>query len=125
MPAQEIWINKIEIASETSNRIYTVSQHRVKRHWACSCPGYRTHRKCKHLESLGLPGKETAFEMPKKGFMDGYRTSTDGRRGNPADWRQAAAAAFPNQEERLPEPIPEPAEPIVVTRRIRSVKEVA
>jgi len=121
--AQDIWINKIEIGSETSDRIYTVSQHRVKRHWACSCPGYRTHRKCKHLESLGLPGKEVAFEMPKKGFMDGYRTSSDGRRGNPEDWRRAAAAAFPTQAE---EPaIPDRTEPIVVTRRIRSVTEVA
>ncbi len=50
------WINRTEIRSESSNRIYIVSQHATKRYWACSCPAWRTRRKCKHLTQLGLPG---------------------------------------------------------------------
>jgi hypothetical protein len=56
------WTNRIEIRSQTSNRLYTVSQHKTKRHWACSCPGWRTHRKCKHLRSMSLPAYEQPFE---------------------------------------------------------------
>jgi hypothetical protein len=63
LPDSDQWINRFEIRSETSNRVYIVSQNRVKRHWACSCPGYRTHRTCKHLASMSLPAYERAHEV--------------------------------------------------------------
>ena len=60
LPDSQIWTNRLEIKSESSNRLYIIAQNKTKRHWACSCPGYRTRRKCKHLATLGLP----AFEQP-------------------------------------------------------------
>src|SRR4051794_36301221 len=92
------WINSIEIRSETSDRLYVVSQHATKRHWGCSCPGWRAHRKCKHLERLGLPGGEKPFEIEKdhamkKRFLDGYRTYDDSAgHGGTAEWQKALAA---------------------------------
>jgi len=91
--ADNQWINRMEIRSETSNRVYVVSQHAEKRFWGCSCPGWRRHRRCKHLERLGLPSGEEAFEVEvqskKKGFLEGYRTYDDNTgRGSPAEWRR-------------------------------------
>jgi len=89
-----LWINRTEIRSETSDRVYIVSQHATKRHWGCSCPGWKAHRRCKHLEQLGLPGGETPFEVvkehaKKKGFLDGYRTydASEGR-GDATQWQK-------------------------------------
>lgn len=92
----EQWINKTEIKSESSNRIYVVSQHATKRHWACSCPAWRTKRACKHLVQLGLPNNEEPFEKAakKKGFMDVYEgktyDTTNGY-GTSESWRQEFA----------------------------------
>lgn len=62
LPDNGQWTNRFEIKSETSNRVYVISQNIKKRHWGCSCPAWRIHRKCKHLEALNLP----AFERPKE-----------------------------------------------------------
>ncbi len=56
------WQNRFQIHSETSNRVYVVAQHKQKRHWGCSCPAYRTRRRCKHLQEIGLPTNETPYE---------------------------------------------------------------
>ncbi len=91
------WDNRIEIRSETSNRVYVVAQHAERRHWACSCPGWRRHRRCKHLQRLGLPSGEEPFEVgadrgKSKGFLDGYPTYDDrAGRGTPAEWRKTFA----------------------------------
>jgi hypothetical protein len=106
MSAQEQWINRTEIQSETSNRVYIVSQHATKRFWGCSCPGWRTHRRCKHLEQLGLPGSEEPFEVEKdhakkKGFLDGYETYDDSvGRGNKDQWQQAFTQKMGLEEAR-------------------------
>lgn len=46
------WTNRFEIKSETSNRIYVISQNKKSKIWGCSCPGWITRRKCKHLFSI-------------------------------------------------------------------------
>ena len=61
------WINRFEIKSESSDRLYTVSQNTKQGHrWECSCPAWRTRRKCKHLETmmptLRLVGEKAAPE---------------------------------------------------------------
>lgn len=95
MSSHDQWMNRSEIRSETSNRIYVVSQHASKRFWGCSCPAWRTRRRCKHLEQLGLPGGEEPFEVaknhaPKNGFLDGYPTyDPSAGHGTRADWRKA------------------------------------
>lgn len=63
LPPQGQWENRFEIRSESSNRIYIVAQHKVHRHWGCSCPGWRSHRNCKHLGALGLPSGERPYEV--------------------------------------------------------------
>lgn len=63
LPDSDRWINRFNVHSATSNRVYVVSQHRENRHWGCSCPGWRTHRKCKHLTEIGLPVKEQPYEI--------------------------------------------------------------
>ena len=63
LPDTEQWQFRFTIESESSNRIYTISQHKKKKHWGCSCPGWKAHRKCKHLTALGLPGHEQPYEV--------------------------------------------------------------
>jgi len=63
LPANAQWENRFEIRSESSERVYIVAQNINKRHWGCSCPGYKIHRKCKHLQVLALPCKEQPYEV--------------------------------------------------------------
>ena len=63
LPDGPQWCNRFEIRSETSDRIYIVAQNIKKRHWACSCGGWKRYRHCKHLENLGLPGHEKPHEV--------------------------------------------------------------
>jgi hypothetical protein len=104
--AENTWINHIEIKSETSNRVYVVAQHAEKRSWGCSCPGWRRHRHCKHLERLGLPSGEEPFEVEedhakKKGFLEGYKTyDASAGHGNAAEWQQAFTAKMDLDEAR-------------------------
>jgi hypothetical protein len=58
----EQWQNRIEIKSESSSRVYIVAQKVTDGTWACSCPGWKAHRNCKHLKTMGLQG---AVPAPK------------------------------------------------------------
>ncbi len=62
LPDNRDWTNRFEIHSATSDRVYVVAQHKEKRHWGCSCPGWRRFRRCHHLEELGIPPNETPYE---------------------------------------------------------------
>ena len=63
LPDNKQWTNRFEVHSETSDRVYIIAQHRDKGHWGCSCPAWRTRRKCKHLKSLGLPELEVPHQV--------------------------------------------------------------
>jgi hypothetical protein len=63
LPDNGQWTNRFEIRSQSSNRIYVVAQNKAKRHFGCSCKGWIFHRKCKHLETLGLPAYERPVEI--------------------------------------------------------------
>lgn len=63
LPDNKQWQNRFQVESESSDRLYVISQHKEKRHWACSCPGWKRHPRCKHLEAIGVPGKEQPFEV--------------------------------------------------------------
>jgi hypothetical protein len=56
------WTNRFEIRSESSNRVYVVSQNKAGRHWGCSCMGWIRYRHCKHLAALGIPANMKPFE---------------------------------------------------------------
>jgi len=62
LPDNDQWQFRFEIRSETSDRVYIIAQNKKKRHWACSCPGYKAHRHCKHLAALGIPSYERPYE---------------------------------------------------------------
>lgn len=62
LPDNDQWQLRFEIRSESSNRVYIVSQHKNNKHWGCSCPGWIIHKTCKHLSALGIPGKLVPFE---------------------------------------------------------------
>jgi hypothetical protein len=104
--ANNQWINRVEIKSETSNRIYVVAQHVEKRSWGCSCPGWRRHRHCKHLQHLGLPSSEEPFEVEedhamKKGFLEGYKIyDASAGHGGAAEWQKAFAEKMGLEEAR-------------------------
>lgn len=61
LPDKKLWTNRFEIRSESSNRVYIIAQHIEKQHWGCSCPGWKIHRKCKHLAAIGL----APYEQPQ------------------------------------------------------------
>lgn len=67
LPDNNEWTNRFEIRSSSSNRVYTIAQHKTKKHWGCSCPGWRSHRKCKHLSAVGVPNHEVPFEAQLQG----------------------------------------------------------
>lgn len=67
LPDNDQWQNRFEIHSETSNRVYVIAQNKKRRHWGCSCPSYRTRRRCKHLEEIGLPTHERPYEAKLEG----------------------------------------------------------
>ncbi|MEI6578390.1 MAG: hypothetical protein WCN92_02870 [Eubacteriales bacterium] len=65
------WKNRFEIHSETSDRVYTIAQHKVYGHMGCSCMGWKRYRTCKHLTALGLPGHEEPVNLDP--FIDGNK----------------------------------------------------
>ncbi len=66
LPDNSQWEKRFEVKSETSDRVYIVAQNKQKRHWACSCPGWKRYRKCKHLQEIGLPINEQPHEIEIK-----------------------------------------------------------
>lgn len=63
LPDTDQWQYRFEVESESSNRVYIVSQNKNKKHWGCSCPGWKSKRRCKHLTALGIPGNEVPYEV--------------------------------------------------------------
>ena len=90
------YTNRIEIKSSSSKRIYIIAQHRSKRWWSCSCPGWISRRKCKHLKSMGLPPNQEPYEMNK--FTDGYKTYKDDKKGTPEDWAKELEGLRPPEK---------------------------
>ena len=62
LPDNPQWQNRFEIRSETSDRIYIIAQHKNNRYWGCSCPGWKSHRHCKHLRTIGIPADMVPYE---------------------------------------------------------------
>jgi len=52
LPDNDRYTNRLEIKSASSNRLYIVAQNKANGQWSCSCPGWITRRKCKHLTTL-------------------------------------------------------------------------
>lgn len=46
------WHNRFQVKSATSSRLYVIAQRDTDDTWGCSCPGWRHHRRCKHLTDV-------------------------------------------------------------------------
>ena len=66
LPDNSQWTNRFKIKSESSARLYTIAQNKNRRYWGCDCPGWISHRNCKHLRALGLPSHEKPYEATLK-----------------------------------------------------------
>ena len=66
LPDNDKWQFRMEIHSETSDRVYIIAQNKDKKHWACSCMGWKRYRHCKHLTAIGVPNYEKPFEVTVK-----------------------------------------------------------
>jgi len=68
LPDNSQYTNRLEIKSESSNRIYIVAQRISDKEWTCSCPGWirarngHLNRTCKHLKAI-QPLLEKAKEL--------------------------------------------------------------
>ncbi|WP_214226664.1 hypothetical protein [Pedobacter sp. B4-66] len=63
LPDTDQWQLRFSIESESSDRLYVIAQHKAKRHWGCSCPGWKRNRHCKHLKALGIPADMQPYEV--------------------------------------------------------------
>ena len=52
LPNTDQWINRFQIKSSSSSRLYVIAQRRSDNVWGCSCPGWINYRKCKHLTDV-------------------------------------------------------------------------
>lgn len=52
LPDSDRWMNRFQINSHSSGRVYVIAQQREDGVWGCSCPGWTHHRKCKHLTDV-------------------------------------------------------------------------
>ena len=62
LPDNDQWQFRFEVKSSSSDVMHTIAQNKKKKHWACSCNGYKRYRHCKHLESIGVPCYERPYE---------------------------------------------------------------
>jgi hypothetical protein len=63
LPDNDKWQFRFNIESATSNRLYTIAQHKEKKHWGCDCPAWKRYRRCHHLQAMGLPPNEKSYEV--------------------------------------------------------------
>jgi hypothetical protein len=59
LPENKGYINRVQIPSSSSDRVYVVAQAKATGQWSCSCPAHifqkgGTRKPCKHLQALGL-----------------------------------------------------------------------
>ena len=60
LPDNDRYTNRIEIKSETSNRLYVIASNKSTGVWSCPCPVWIIHRKCKHLRAFSEVAKVLA-----------------------------------------------------------------
>lgn len=64
LPDNKQWTNRFQIKSSSSDSLYTIAQQRTDGVWGCSCPGWRHHRRCKHVTDVLHRLTELAKRMP-------------------------------------------------------------
>lgn len=112
------WGTRIEIKSETSSRIYIVSEKldgdgRATGTYGCSCPGWLSRRDCKHLRRMALRSCATPITPRPKGegkygaaFTDAAYSHYDtrGGYGTADEWFRLAEEAARGRKQYTPPP---------------------
>lgn len=75
LPDNDRWTNRFEIKSASSDRRYVIAQQRHDGEWGCSCPGWRHHRKCKHLTDVLRRLAKLAETIPGSELLLSARTA--------------------------------------------------
>jgi hypothetical protein len=52
LPDNAQWTNRMQIRSESSDRLYTVAQRKSDGTIGCDCMGWIRHRTCKHTKVI-------------------------------------------------------------------------
>jgi hypothetical protein len=69
------WANQTEIKSASSSRLYIVSElvtdGMPTGTWGCSCPGWKSYGRCKHLATMGLRSAREQTRPAPKGLGSG------------------------------------------------------
>jgi hypothetical protein len=111
-----IWADRIEIKSESSSRIYVVARNVSTGAWGCSCPGWKSHRTCKHLKSMGLAAGTHEVTRPaargrgvqSANFTDSaykhYDVRANGGFGSPDEWFRLAEQMAHGRKRYAPPP---------------------
>jgi hypothetical protein len=58
LPENDTWAHRFQIKSGTASRLYVIGKHRETGMWVCSCPGFRSHRHCKHMSAVSSTTSE-------------------------------------------------------------------
>ncbi len=73
LPDEGGYRHRMHVKSETSSRLYVVSQRVSDGEWCCGCRGWISHRRCKHLQAmlpalrrLGAPAAAKAAPTPSR-----------------------------------------------------------
>lgn len=75
LPDSERWVNRFEVRSSSSNRLYVIAQQRADGVWGCACPGWTHHRKCHHLTDVLRRLAKVAETMPACELLVSARTA--------------------------------------------------
>ncbi len=110
------WADRIEIKSSSSSRVYVVAKNVITGAWGCSCPGWKSHRTCKHLKSMGLAPVVHEITHPaakgegvqSENFTDAayehYDVSANGGFGTPDEWFRLAERMAHGRKRYAPPP---------------------
>jgi len=78
LPDSAQWVNRFQVKSTSSSRLYVIAQRATDKVWGCSCPGWRHYRKCKHctdvLRRLSNVARD-ALDATTLAMLDSARTA--------------------------------------------------
>jgi len=65
LPDNASHTHRMNIRSQTSNRLYIVARNKKTGEWGCSCPAWIHRRTCKHIRAI-MPALQALDAAEKK-----------------------------------------------------------
>jgi len=72
LPESETDRFRFYVLSTDESKFYTIGQNKKLGYWTCSCMGYITHNKCKHLANYNLK----PFKEPQNAIVENHIFTT-------------------------------------------------